>query len=267
MKLFLPIFIFLLTLSASQLPPLQHARTYSDQNISGWVMSEKLDGIRGYWDGENIYTKHGKRLFVPLGFTKNFPPFALDGELWSRRSDFEAIQSKVLQHHGSWEGISYNIFEVPYAEGPFLARIDKAREWFLNHPNPAVRIIPQYSCRGSAHLERFLDEVVAEGGEGVMVKNPDLPYISGRTSAILKVKRVQDMEGRVVAVNLHKQSGTMRSLVLELANGIRFSLGNGFTDHQRENPLPPGTLITFRYYGFTKYGKPKFASFMRIREE
>ena len=256
---------FIFTLSASPTASLQHAKTYKDQNISGWVMSEKLDGIRGYWDGKAMYTKSGKELFPPKGFTNDFPPFALDGELWSRRKDFEAIQSKVLKHKGNWKGISYNIFEVPNAKGDFFARINKAKKWFKKHPNINVKIIPQHICQDTKHLKRFLDETVAKGGEGVMVKNPHLNYVSGRTSSILKVKKTHDMEGKIIAINLQNAKEKMKSLTLELANGIHFKLGNGFSDSQRSSPPKIGSLVTFKHYGFTKYGKPKFASFLRIR--
>lgn len=230
-------------------------------------MSEKLDGVRGYWDGSALYTKSGKRLYPPKRLTENFPPFALDGELWSTRQDFEYILSSVLKHDSDWKNISYNIFEVPMAEGNFYQRLEKAGNWFKMHPNPSVQIVTQHPCQNVEKLEAYLKEVVANGGEGVIVKNPYLDYVSGRTPTILKVKKAQDMEGRVITINTQGNTTVMKSLTLELSNGIRFDLGNGFTDNQRLNPPKAGDLVTFKYFGFTKYGRPKFASFMRIRNE
>ena len=266
MKLLLLLFIFSYTAFSAPLSYLQHAKIYNDQNISGWVMSEKLDGIRGYWDGNALYTKSGKKLSPPTGFIKNFPPFALDGELWSKRQDFEAVQSKVLKHDSQWEEISYNIFEVPQAEGNFFTRLDRAKEWFKKHPNRHVRIIEQHVCKNTKSLNNYLDDIVAKGGEGVMIKDPALDYIAGRTAAILKVKKAQDMEGTVIAINYKEGSTELKSLTLKLDSGVMFKLGNGFSDIQRNNALPVGTVVTFKYYGFTKLGKPKFASFMRVRK-
>lgn len=265
-RLFL-LLILSLGLSASQERSLQHAKIYKDQNISEWVMSEKLDGIRGYWDGDVMYTKSGKKLSPPQGFTNNFPPFSLDGELWSRRQDFETIQSKVLKHNGEWEGISYNIFDVPDSEGNFTQRLDQARAWFRQHPNPYVHIIEQTVCKSPQHLKEFLDKIVAKGGEGVMVKDPAFGYVTGRTSAILKVKKAHDMEGTVIAQTYNKKSGILKSLTLQLGNDVHFRLGNGFTDKERRNPPAIGSLVTFKYYGFTKNGKPRFASFLRLRKK
>jgi len=251
-------------LLSAPLPVLQHAKVYKEQNISGWVMSEKLDGVRGYWNGKAMYTKQGTRLFPPKGFTTGFPPFELDGELWRKRQDFEYVQSAVSQHQGTWEDISYNIFEVPHAKGDFLTRLKKAEVWFQKHSNQHVSIIPQYPCPDEDALQRYLRQVISKGGEGVMLKEPGLKYFQGRSVHLLKVKEAQDMEGVVTKV-IYNSSGKMKSLELQLDDGVRFRLGNGFSDQEREHPPLVGQKVTFKYYGFTKNAKPKFASFLRLR--
>ena len=266
MKTLLLILIFL-TLHATSNLPLQHAKTYKSQNISGWVMSEKLDGIRGYWDGRVLYTKGGKRLSPPAEFTQNFPPFALDGELWTKRQDFENIQSQVLALGSQWEEVRYYVFEVPYAKGDFLQRLEKAKAWFKIHPSEKVTIVTQYPCPNKKSLTDYLNLVISKGGEGLIVKNANLTYQAGRTNSMLKVKKANDMEGRVIAINYHLDQQHLKSLTLQLDNGVIFKLGNGFTKQQRLQAPSVGTRVTFKYYGFTKYGKPKFASFVRIRKE
>lgn len=234
-------------------------------------MSEKLDGIRGYWDGTCLQTRKGKRLHPPTWFIQNFPPFELDGELWSKRGDFEFIQSIVMDQTpgAGWKKITYNIFEVPNGKGDFYSRLGKAKRWFETNRNPQVRIISQVKVRDKEHLDLFLNEIHTKGGEGVIVKNPDIPYHTGRSSHILKVKKFQDMEGVVTAVNQGKgkYKSMMGSLTLTLENGTVFKLGTGFTDQVRENPPLVGTVVTFKYYGVTKNGIPKFASFLRVRKD
>lgn len=265
MKYILFLLLFTFSLFAFEV---QKPKIYNDQNISGWMMSEKLDGIRGYWDGEKFYTKNGNEINAPKWFMKNFPPFALDGELWSKRDDFEFIQNTVLDKVPSknWEKITYNIFEVPNAKGDFLSRLQESKKWFDLHPNLHVKIIKQVKCKDEADLLKYLNSIVALGGEGVIVKDPTKPYDTGRSSHILKVKKVHDMEGKVIGHNL-RENGTLKSLVLQLKNGITFNLGNGFTKEQRINYPKLGKIVTFQYYDFTKKGKPKFASFLRIRKE
>lgn len=247
--------------------PLQKPKTYHDKNISGWLMSEKLDGIRGYWDGKTLRTKNNYIIHAPQYFTKNFPPFALDGELWTKRGDFETIQSIVLDDIPSddWQLLTYNVFEVPSAKGDFKSRLAKAQPYYDKY----LKVIKQIKCEDKEHLQTFLKEIDVKGGEGVIIKNPTLDYFTGRSAQILKVKSFKDMEGEVIGYNegKGKYKNMLGSLRIRLKNGIKFSLGGGFSDIQRMSPPKVGRIVTFKYYGLTKLGKPKYASFMRIREQ
>jgi len=239
-----------------------------DENITNWMMSEKLDGIRGYWNGKKLFTKRGKILYPPDWFIKNFPPFELDGELWTTQNDFENIQSIVMTKNPSprWKQISYNIFEVPNAKGDFPTRLLKIRNWLKKNPTKFIKIIPQTICKGQKELNIFLNQVIKNSGEGIIAKNPNKLYFTGRDKNSLKVKKFYDTEGKVIAHN-YRKSGKLKSLVIEMKNGVIFNLGGGFSEKQRENPPAIGKIVTFKYYSFTKNKKPKFASFLRVREE
>jgi len=251
---------------------LQKAGVYTGkEDITGWVMSEKLDGIRGYWDGKRLLTRKGVHLHPPPWFIKNFPDFELDGELWSTQGKFEFIQSVVLDTTPGpgWENIHYHIFEVPNTAGTFFERLDRAKQWFNSHPADHVRVIPQILIHSRSDLDRFFLEVASRGGEGVIVKDPDKPYHTGRSAHVLKVKKARDMEGLVIGINKGKgkYENAMGSLTLKLGNGVVFKLGTGFTDAVRNNPPAVGTTVTFKYHGFSKNGVPKFASFLRVRAD
>nr|WP_319492862.1 DNA ligase [uncultured Desulfobacter sp.] len=266
------VMVFFCPLCRAEALHLQKAGVYTGQeDITGWVMSEKLDGIRGYWDGKCLLTRKGVLLYPPPWFIKNFPTFELDGELWSRQGAFEFIQSVVLDEKPGpgWEKINYHIFEVPNAEGTFLQRLDRAKQWFNSHPAAHVRVIPQTVIHDRSDLDRFFCDVASRGGEGVIVKDPDKPYHTGRSAHVLKVKKARDMEGIVIGMNKGKgkYENAMGSLTLKLENGVIFKLGTGFTDAVRNNPPAVGTTVTFKYHGFSKNGVPKFASFLRIRAD
>ena len=251
---------------------LQKARSYTGkEDIKGWVMSEKLDGIRGYWDGRCLLTRKGLPLHPPSWFIKDFPAFELDGELWSKQGDFEFIQSVVLDAEPSpgWEKINYHIFEVPNQKGAFFHRLARAKEWFKFHSTSHVRVIRQTLIQDRSDLDRFFLEVTSRGGEGVIVKNPDMPYHTGRSAHVLKVKEARDMEGLVIGINKGKgkYENAMGSLTLKLENGVILKLGTGFTDLVRNNPPAVGTTVAFKYHGFSKNGVPKFASFLRVRAD
>lgn len=249
---------------------LQKPMSYQgDESVKNWVMSEKLDGVRGYWDGKKLMTRNGNPIQAPDWFLKNFPDFELDGELWSDRGEFNLIQSTVLDTvpGEGWRMITYNVFEAPDSAGDFLSRLERVKRWFQEHPNQHVTIIPQIRCQGSDHLEQFLDEIVLKGGEGVIVKDPSRHYETGRSAYSLKVKKFEDMEGVVIAQNPGKGKfeGLLGSLTLRLDNGVEFKLGSGFSLSERKNPPTIGSVVTFKYLDFTKNGIPRFASFLRVR--
>ncbi len=266
------IFLFSSTPVFSSKVLLQNARVYNgDEEITNWFMSEKLDGIRGYWNGKKLLTRKGKVINTPEWFIQNFPPFALDGELWSDRKSYEFIQSAVLDKHpsDSWKKITYNIFEVPYCEGDFSSRLKKAEKWFIENQNDHVKIIPQIICNGKEHLQKFLSMVESKGGEGVIIKDPAQKYHTGRTPHVLKVKNFSDMEGVVTGINQGsgKYKNMMGSLTVKLKNNVFFKIGTGFSDLERKNPPKINSTVTFKYYGFTKNGIPRFASFLHVRKD
>ncbi len=266
MKILMLLFIFIYLNSQE----LQKAKNYdnSKHNITNWYMSEKLDGIRAYWNGKELLSKNGNKIYAPNWFTKDFPPFELDGELWTKRDDFESIQNIVLDTNPSikWEEITYNIFEVPNEKGNFDKRLEKIKFWLDKNPNKIIKIIPQLICKNETDLNIYLKELVNKKAEGIILKNPNLEYFIGRSENILKVKKFYDEEGLVIGLNYSK-NGEFKSLQLKLNNGIIFNLGGGFSDIQRKNPPQIGDIVTFKYYDLTKNNKPKFASFLRIRKK
>ena len=229
-------------------------------------MSEKLDGIRAYWDGEKLISRGGNAIYAPKWFTKEYPPFEVDGELWTKRGDFENITSIVRDQTPSihWKEVKHYIFEVPHAEGNLTVRLKKVKPYESSH----LIIIPQIKIQDKKHLKDFLEEIEQKGGEGVVVRDPAAPYIDKRTSKALKVKSFHDAECKIIGYT--KGKGKYREVVgairCEMENATRFKIGSGLTDAFRNNPPPISTTITFKYQSFTKYGKPRFPVFLRVRE-
>ncbi len=267
-KLFVALFLLFLNGNALTL---QKANIYSDQNISGWMMSEKLDGIRAYWDGKKLLSRQGQAINAPAWFTQKLPPFELDGELWTERLDYENIQSIVMDEvpKAEWSKIKYMIFEVPHAEGNFSVRLEKAQKYRDEHKIKHLDIIEQKVCQDKKELNLFFQNVIAKGGEGVIIKDAKRDYFDGKSDSVLKVKEAEDMEAKVIGYKAGsgKFTGMMGSLQVELKDGIQFFIGSGFSQEQRKNPPKIGDIITFKYFGFTNKGKPKFVSFVRVRKD
>lgn len=264
--LFLPFFLY-----ASKPELLLLEKYDSNMSVNGWLMSEKLDGVRAYWNGEKLLSRGGKEFHPPKWFIKDFPPFAIDGELWSKRGDFENISSITSQKtpHKDWKNLTYNIFEVPNQQGGLLKRLNVLKNYLAKHPNAYIKIIPQVTCKDKSHLQKFYHEIIEQGGEGVVLRNGDASYIAKRTKEALKLKPFEDAECKVVGYKkgTGKYSEVIGSLICQLQNGNMLHIGSGLSDKQRANPPKIGTIITFKYQGFTKNGIPRFPVFLHVRNQ
>lgn len=241
-------------------------------DLSNWLMSEKLDGVRGYWDGRRLLSKNGLPLNAPRVFTRDLPDFEVEGEIWGGRNTFEKTIGivKKQEAHDGWLKLRFAIFDVPKADGGFEERLGKASEWFLRHPSAYAFVIEHRPVGDHERLLSELNRIEALGGEGLMLRRRGSAYTVGRSNDILKVKRFSDMEAVVVAhiAGKGKHAGRMGSLLVELPDSrIQFRLGSGFSDEIREHPPSVGTLVTFKYYGFYESGIPKFPSFLRVRDQ
>lgn len=245
-------------------------KTYDGtQSVVGWVMSEKLDGVRGVWDGEKLISRGGKILPAPDWFIKDFPAFALDGELWSKRGDFENIVSIVRSGDAErWRQLRYYVFEVPHQNAGLRARLSVVQEYLNANPSEWIEVIEQTEIKEQAQLQKFLRVVSEGGGEGVVVRDPNTPYQTGRLNSALKVKNYQDAECivRGILSGKGKYKNQMGALHCEMADAKLIKIGSGFSDAERANPPPLGARVTFKYYGLTNKGNPRFPVYLRRRD-
>ncbi|WP_018985558.1 DNA ligase [Methylophilus methylotrophus] len=255
----------------AKVPAILLAQIYhEDIPVQDYLVSEKLDGIRAIWDGQQLISRQGHPIHAPAWFTKDFPPRVLDGELWIARGHFEQLSSAVRQSNpddAAWRQVAYYVFELPEAEGDFSQRVQQIAEIARHVHSPYLKPLPQFRVSDRATLKRTLDSIVAKRGEGLMLHRADAPYLTGRSHVLIKLKPQLDAEAKVIAYvpGKGKYQGKMGALLVETLDGIQFKLGTGFTDAERAHPPPIGSLVTYTYRDVTKNGKPKFASFLRVR--
>lgn len=251
-------------------------------NIQGWVMSEKLDGIRAYWNGQELLTRNGNPIYAPNWFIDGFPPFELDGELWLARNQYSTIQSIVLDKTPSadWQKITYQIFEVPNQSGDLIDRFEVLKTYLQKHANPYIKVIKQTPIKNHNQVQQTLKRVTSMGGEGLVIRNPYLPYVTGRQSGMQKVKLKQDAECQVVGYigGKGKYKGEVGALRCEILdeqlerffpglnkNSGVIRIGSGLSDQQRKQPPKIGSIVTFQFMGLTKNSLPRFPVYIRER--
>ena len=259
---------------------------YKGQNVGGWLASEKLDGVRAYWDGRNLRSRNGKILAAPEAWSAHFPPFALDGELYTARGEFEKIQSIVMDKTPSvaaWSEVKFYVFDVPEGGGGLLERLSELEKFIAKNPQAGqnLKIIKQVKVKDNAEFEAFAEHIVAKGGEGAVVREPNAPYERKRSKNALKYKKFKDAECEVTAINAGtgKYAGLMGSVTCkalsaagsnqdeQIPHGVKFKVGSGFSDEERANPPKIGSIITYKYQNLTAKGLPRFPIFLRVRED
>ena len=254
-------------------PPLLLAQNYSDRyELVHYLVSEKLDGVRALWDGKNLRFRSGKPIHAPAWFTAQFPAHALDGELWMGRHRFERLSAAVRRQEpldAEWKTITYQLYELPSGAGSFSERIAALQASVAQAATPSwLQVLQQVPVADKAELKLKLDQVVRDGGEGLMLHRADALWQTGRSDVLLKLKPQLDAEARVVAheAGQGKYQGMLGAIVVMTPQGQRFRLGTGFSDAQRRDPPAIGSTVTYRYRDLTSTGLPKFASFLRVRE-
>lgn len=238
---------------------------------AGWLVSEKFDGVRAFWDGQQLRFRSGAPIAAPAWFTRRLPALPLDGELWIGRGRFQALSGIVRRtaaDTAGWQALRYMLFELPDGEGDFAARAARLRELAHGAGWPQLIAVEQQRLPSAQALQQRLAAIVAAGGEGLMLHRADAPYHTGRSPALLKLKPLQDAEAQVTGhvAGRGKHAGRLGALRVCSENGIEFLLGTGFSDAEREAPPPLGSWVTFTYRGLTTDGVPRFASFLRVRE-
>ena len=254
-------------------PPLLLANVYRDDvDLDQYWVSEKLDGVRAWWDGEGLVSRSGNRFNVPSWFVERFPPVQLDGELWMGRGTFERLSGAVRRQvpdDAQWREIRFMVFDLPSSPATFDRRLQRLREMFEAIESPRIALVEQFRVADQDELMDVLHRVVAGGGEGLMLHRGGSLYTAGRSDDLLKLKLYEDAEAVVVGhlPGKGRLAGMLGALVVETPHGQRFRLGTGFSDEERRAPPPLGATVTYRYYGKTRRGVPRFASFLRIRNE
>jgi len=253
-------------------PPLLLAERWDNaEDLAGWWLSEKLDGVRAYWDGSGLISRLGNRFHAPDWFLEGLPDTPLDGELWIGRKSFQRTVGIVRRQDKSdlWREVTYVAFDAPGVDAPFEDRLAFIRDHAARRRPPFLKPHEHELCTSLDHLRGELARIEAMGGEGLMIRQPGSRYEVGRSTTLLKVKSFRDAEAQVLehlkGAGRHK--GRLGALLVQLADGTKFSVGTGFSDAERSAPPAIGSVITFRYQELSDGGVPRFPSYVGLRTD
>ncbi|KAJ3393649.1 hypothetical protein HDU84_001424 [Entophlyctis sp. JEL0112] len=259
-------------------PPLLLAHKYEPDSTdpTGWWISEKLDGVRAFWDCERseFVSRLGNAFTAPDWFKDAMPKnISLDGELFGGRGMFSETVSVVKTINSpNWKKIQYQVFDSPSMSN--LVFEDRLAKLLALYPSNSsdnskshVKIVEQERCKGRQHVLDKLKEVETTGGEGLMLREPQSLYVGKRSKTLLKVKSFYDAEAVVVGYEAGKgkHANVTGSLKCKMASGKEFKIGTGLSDAERQNPPKIGAIVTYRFQELTNDGVPRFPSYVGVR--
>lgn len=175
-------------------PELMLAHTWNPSfDLSGWWMSEKLNGVRAYWDGKTLWSRLGNQYLAPDWFTACLPEEPLDGELWMGRNQFARTLSVVKQRDrgDSWRAVKFLVFDAPQIKAHFEERMAFCENVLQCRPSVYARPVEQMRCRSAEHLEAEFGRIQALGGAGLLMRKPGSSYEVGRSPSVLEVTRMR----------------------------------------------------------------------------
>lgn len=256
-------------------PPLMLSTRYRPGlSLADYWVSEKYDGVRGYWNGSQLLTRAGNPVAAPAWFTAGWPTTPMDGELWAGRGRFSDAVSTVRQRNAddaAWRALRFMVFDLPAHGGPFSGRMDAMQTTVKQIGQSWVQVVQQDAATTEQALQRRLTQTVQAGGEGLMLHHGDAHYVAQRSERLRKLKPFEDAEAQIVGhvMGQGRHQGRLGALWVEIPalegqSTRRFKLGTGLSDALRDSPPPVGTWVTYRYQGLTGAGVPRFASFLRV---
>ncbi|KAG2526586.1 hypothetical protein JM16_003698 [Phytophthora kernoviae] len=242
-------------------------------NPIGWWISEKLDGVRAFWDSSKkvFLSRLGNEYPAPSWFTANFPDDVdLDGELFGGRGTFQLMVG-IVKTQGSqkWGTLVYKVYDVPSLKSkPFEERMAYAQGVVSTASSKYIEWVDHTQCRSLEHLDEVFNEIEKLGGEGLMIREPGSKYANGRSSSLLKIKSFHDGEAEVLAYEdgKGKYVGMVGALRCRMASGKMFKVASGLSDQQRDKPPAIGSIIVYKCQELTNDGIPRFPVFVDLRE-
>jgi len=256
---------------------------YKDKIQFPVLVSTKIDGSRMIIQKSGLYTRNGKQYVscphIHEAFKTLFekhPDWKIDGEIYSHEVSFEKIMSLVRKTKPTEEDIkeSEEMVKIYIFDGVtenrnqgFDERFKIIRQEISKYVDSKYyKFVEATIVNSHEEIDKFHDEFVLQGYEGLMIRIPNSPYENKRSKNLLKYKHFFDEEFEIVdiAEGLGNRSGMAGNLVLKMKTGQIFSSGiRGGVEYYKHllsnKSKYIGKMATIRYQNLSAEDKiPRF---------
>lgn len=255
------------------------------------LVSDKMDGIRclmvnGVAMSRNNKPIPNKWVQQSLGWLNLH---GLDGELMLKEGDFNDAQSAFMSQSGQ-PNFYYAVFDsFLNLNRPFSNRLCQAQLIVTDLDSPLVEYVKHTFVEDITYLDFLYEHAIADGYEGLILRDPDAPYKQGRSTFkqqwMMKLKPEEDAEGIIVGFEeLMHNTDTSTKKLENMVGGdtlgaflikwkdktLHVGTGKGLTHERRKHfwvnrEKYLGKTMTFAYQELSKYGVPRFPRFKGIR--
>lgn len=264
-----------------------------------WYGSRKIDGVRCSFyvkDGEvvsasrggqdyDFSTKHLRMHPKMQKLFKLFPNMTLDGELYIHGRSLQYISgaARLEKDACRCEELEYYIYDVMEGNAQFEDRLDilhevqsvlgigfePGKEWAEGELQ--CMMVPQEKVTGWTNIKKLHDKYVAEGFEGIVIRDPSKCYrFGGRTNDMIKIKMYQDAEFEITGISEGLRDEDMCfTCITDL--GLDFKakpMGSREIKQDYRDNLDQiiGKMATVKFFYYSDEGKPLQPTLKCIRD-
>lgn len=250
------------------------------------IVQVKLDGIRALCKNDILYTRKKKSLIYTDGhfkklreeinrLRKKLPDnIILDGELYNHELSFNEITSIVRTQkkiHPNENLIQYFIFDFIDYDKPFTDRFNILKDAF-NEDFEYLELVEYNVADNYDDIYFYHNEYVNAGFEGLIARECDGKYISGRTYNLMKYKMFYEDEGEII--DIREGEGSEKGLALftikDKNNRIFNARPQGTFELRKkwfeDSNYIKGKIVTYKYFELSKDGIPRFPVVKCLRD-
>ena len=240
----------------------------------------KLDGVRCIFKNGVLTSRQGKVFPNMDHITQDLKDvdLVLDGELYSNTLNFQQFVGLVRKKkHNDAEKqllrqVKFHVYDC-VNDKPFSERNEAINELFSKRLYAFSEPLLTEECKAKEDLKKFHDKYVAEGKEGLIIRNKDGLYqLAARSKDLQKYKEFEDAEYKVIGFT--DGEGSEKGLVIwicETSAGKSFHVRPRGTHEARAEIFNEakdyvGKSLTVRYQELTEEGIPRFPVGIAFRD-